>query len=455
MNNTPMNGLATLLQATDGDRTLFEGDSGALSLRDFRLMVAGTSLAYGAAIAGRRVAIEAASIAEFSACLFAIWASSGTAVLLPSSGAPSQGVSDGAAGRPGCDLVISAAREGEAPNTDGSLLPRLSADASVILYTSGSSGEPKQIHKTLWQLQAEQDRLKPLIGSAYEGSLVAGTVSPQHFYGLVFLVLAAFVNGGVIFDPLLNGLTGAAQFMASRRKRVLVSSPAILDRWAELSAGAVLGDGRLAVLSAGGQLRQPTRHRFDNAHSATLTEIYGSSETGVIAYRCAGTSDDWTPFPGVVVTPLEDEGVQITSSYADNGCAVLADAVTVDAETGALTIHGRLDRTVKVEERRLSLPEMEGRLLDHPLVADAACCAMRPEGALRVIIGAAIVVRCETGTVPDPGASSSLIQSLRASLTPHFHPTLLPRQWQFVKAIPRSALGKISQPQLLELFRLR
>lgn len=455
MNNVSTNSLAALLQATGGDRRLFEGASGSLSLSAFRHWVSATCDAYGSAMAGQRVAIGAGSIDEFCVCLFAIWASSGTAVLLPSSGTALQAWSGGVTDRSRCDLVIQAVPRAEASWMASSAGLRLSGDAALILYTSGSTGEPKQIRKTLRQLQDEQDRLRPLIAGAYEGALVAGTVSPQHFYGLVFLVLAALVNGGVILDSWLDGLAGLAQFVGLRRKRVLVSSPALLDRWTELSFEGAPDDAPLAALSAGGQLRQGTRDRFRNARASNLIEIYGSSETGVIAYRAAGPHDDWTPFPGVVVTSLDDEGVRVESSYADGGSTVLADAVTLDAETGALRLHGRLDRTVKVEERRLSLPEMERELLAHPLVRDAACCAIRPDGALRVSIGAAVVLISPDGLLLDSAQRQSIVQSLKASLASSFHATLLPRQWRFVMTIPRSSLGKVLQPEVLGLFQDR
>ncbi|PKF51660.1 AMP-binding protein [Enterovibrio nigricans] len=61
-------------------------------------------------------------------------------------------------------------------------------DIQLILYTSGSSGTPKAIIKSLHQLHVEIDTLEQTWGNTLGESAVVSTVSHQHIYGLLFRV---------------------------------------------------------------------------------------------------------------------------------------------------------------------------------------------------------------------------------------------------------------------------
>jgi hypothetical protein len=59
----------------------------------------------------------------------------------------------------------------------------------LSLCTSGSSGEPKRIEKTLRQLSNEVQALEKLWGGDLGPACVIGSVAAQHIYGLLFRVL--------------------------------------------------------------------------------------------------------------------------------------------------------------------------------------------------------------------------------------------------------------------------
>ena len=71
-------------------------------------------------------------------------------------------------------------------------LPAAALDLDLIglsLCTSGSSGEPKLIDKSLRQLANELETLEALWGEALTDAHIIGSVSTQHIYGLLFRLL--------------------------------------------------------------------------------------------------------------------------------------------------------------------------------------------------------------------------------------------------------------------------
>src|SRR5690606_13915344 len=98
-------------------------------------------------------------------------------------------------------------------------------------------------------------------------------------------------------------------------------------------------------------------------------EILGSTETGGVAWRQQQGDDGWTALPGVDVA-LNDAGLlQVTSPWADAGAQVMGDRAEL-LDAGRFRLLGRADEIVKLEEKRLSLTEMNARLQAHALVAE-------------------------------------------------------------------------------------
>ena len=313
----------------------------------------------------------------------------------------------------------------------------------VEFRTSGTTGEPKAVRKRLAQLDAEVAMLEAAFGAGLGGAPVAGTVPHHHIYGCLFRLLWPLAAG----RPFLCDPCGDPERFrqALALAPVLVASPAHLSRLPRLVALA--GDPRpVAVFSSGGPLGRGDALAWRDWVPSGVAEIYGSTESGGIAWRRQGpdaASSAWTPLPDAAVTLAPDGALVIASFRAGPEPLRLEDGAAFHPD-GTFELTGRLDRTIKLEEKRISLVELEAALEAHPLVARAAVVLL--EGP-RPMLGAAVVLR--EGPGPDRRAR---VATLGRHLALRFEPVALPRRWRFPDALPYDERGKLTPASLRALF---
>jgi acyl-coenzyme A synthetase/AMP-(fatty) acid ligase len=105
---------------------------------------------------------------------------------------------------------------------------------------------------------------------------------------------------------------------------------------------------------------------------------------------------------------------------------------------------------LKIGEKRLSLPDMEARLREHPLVESAALLPLEQGGEVRV---AAVVVLNAAGDAELAALGRrALGAELRGALAREWDRVLLPRAFRFVAALPEDAQGKVTVSLLTRLF---
>src|SRR4029077_10660703 len=166
-----------------------------------------------------------------------------------------------------------------------------------------------------------------------------------------------------------------------QRDFVLVSSPAHLKRLPQnLALVSGIGAPRV-VFSSGGPLSYDAAQETKRVLGVVPIEVYGSSETGGIAWRKQHVQNHemWMPMPGVKWRIDVEEGlleVRSPNLPDENWFRVADRAVAVDDE--CLQLLGRIDRIVKIEEKRVSLSVIERQLKTSPLIAEA--CAIATEG---------------------------------------------------------------------------
>ena len=318
--------------------------------------------------------------------------------------------------------------------------------AGLELYTSGSTGEPKCVVKTLGQFEAECRVLETLWGTTLEHAVVVATTPYHHIYGLLFRLLWPLCAGRP-FDAVTIADPATLRRRLTRFPRTaLVASPAQLSRLPDLADLAALAPTPVLVFSSGGPLAPETARRYAAAWDDPPTEILGSTETGGVAWRRQGDAQmGWTPLPGIAVRSDHDGALLVSSPFlATPSPYRMEDAVECEP-SGAFFLRGRLDRIVKIEEKRLSLPEMESCLARHPAVTAAALLPIQTGN--RSSLGAVVVAEGTGG-----GGRKALVARLRDHLRQSYDPVLLPRRWRFVDRLPYTDRGKLAVAELAALL---
>ncbi|AXK55243.1 MULTISPECIES: AMP-binding protein [Pseudomonas] len=323
----------------------------------------------------------------------------------------------------------------------------LDLDACQLsLCTSGSSGEPKRIEKNLRQLANEVSALEQLWGTDLGPAWIIGSVATQHIYGLLFRVLwplcagRPFVRRQLPFPEDLQRASRECPAFA------WVASPALLKRMGDNLDWPALSPVR-RVFSSGGALPAEAASGLQQRLQQWPTEILGSSETGGIAWRQG--PELWQPFAEVHLSQDSDGALLIASPYLPPGHVEhTADAARIAAD-GRFELLGRLDRIVKLEEKRISLPMLEQALEQHDWVAEARLGVIEDN---RAYLGALLVLS-ESGlhALRNQGRRH-LTQALRQHLAGHCEALALPRRWRLLRQMPLNNQGKLPQAEVQALL---
>ena len=325
------------------------------------------------------------------------------------------------------------------------------------LWTSGSSGERKRVSKYLHQIENELEILEKTFGAKLQDAQIFSTVSHQHIYGMLFRALWPLVAGRKFFaqTPLL--WEDLLPKMQSAGHSALVSSPTHLQRLNELVSEGLKSAGCRTIFSSGGALQKNVASRIAQTVGDYPIEVFGSTETGGLAWRiqCDQAEDElWNPFEGVKISSIEISSaeqnlLQASSVWILENFLVLADQGQVYSD-GRFRVLGRADRIVKVAEKRISLEEMEKRLLQHPWIKKAFVCVLSDR---RQVLALLAVLNEQGNQILNRDGQKALSQIFRNFLGQFYDGVALPKLFRFYEEeLPADALGKTTAALAKEIF---
>jgi acyl-coenzyme A synthetase/AMP-(fatty) acid ligase len=323
---------------------------------------------------------------------------------------------------------------------------------AIEIYTSGSTGAPKPIQKTLGQLFDEIKALETL-WPTYEGTVVLGSVSHHHFYGLMFRVLWPLCSSRPIERAMCTFTEDIFQWSGLYDEYHLISSPTHLSRInPELDWPSRQGRCSM-IVSAAAPLTREDSLRAARYLGCSVNEIYGSSETGAIAWRVQQeerADQPWQPTPGSLIDQEDDGRLRVRAPFIREGVLSLADQIAFcEDRPNAFTLQGRADRIVKLEGKRISLTAIERTLLAHSEIAEVKALILKRKRDEIAIVAELTA----SGLAALNGQSRrAFTQHLMRPLMDQFEAVARPRRWRFVTSLPTNEQGKITQHALEALF---
>ncbi|ABV89201.1 AMP-binding protein [Shewanella pealeana] len=336
-------------------------------------------------------------------------------------------------------------------NPPSSNWPESQEWGQLVLFTSGSSGKPKRVVKTIEQLDAEVSVLEHTFAQHLPHCSVISTVSHQHIYGLLFKILWPLAASRPFLSDLVEYPETLSYYANLFPNLCLVSSPAQLSRLPDALDHERQLRAPSLVFSSGGPLSYEASKGVANCYGQAPIEVFGSTETGGIAYRRQDTANSsWQSFAPIEIMQDEADGALLLKSpyLPDSEWLKCDDKIALQAD-GKFTLQGRLDRIIKVEEKRLSLVQMESLLESHPHVAKAALVMLEQP---RVQLGAAIELSAEGLLQLEANGKLALNNQLKKHLLSQFERVTLPRRWRYTEQLPVNPQGKRVQADMLALF---
>jgi acyl-CoA synthetase (AMP-forming)/AMP-acid ligase II len=332
-------------------------------------------------------------------------------------------------------------------------------DVSNVIYTSGTTGRPKGAmmnHRQTLRMYEEWATLADL----REGDRYLMINPYFHTFGLKAGLIASFLRGATMLPVAVFDVDRVVELIERERITMLPGPPTLYH-----SLLTVADKGKLSTLRAGvtGAADIPVelvRRIHDELPFQTLMTGYGLTEAGNVTLSRPGDSftDVATtaglPCDGIEVRVADDgevlvRGYSVMKGYLDDPAATV-DAIDEDGwlhtgdlgnftEAGRLRIVGRKKDMFIVGGFNAYPAEIEGFLLEHPAVAQAAVIGV-PDDRLGQVGKAFIVVKDGKTAV----SCDELIEWSRDRMAGF----KVPRFVEFLEELPLNATGKVMKDRL-------
>lgn len=331
-------------------------------------------------------------------------------------------------------------------------------DIADIIYTSGTTGRPKGVmmnHAQNLRMYAEWCDLADLRrGDRY---LI---VNPFfHTFGYKAGCLASFIRGATMLPVPVFDIDTVVELIAAERITMLPGPPTLYHSLLAVEDKAKLATLRAGVTGAADIPVELIRRVHEELPFQTLATGYGLTEAGTATMSRPGDSfEDVATTAGLPVADVEVRlagdgevlvrGYSVMQGYFDDPAAT-AEAIDADGwlhtgDLGEFTGSGRLRIVGRKKDMFIvggfnAYPaEIEGFLMEHPAVAQAAVIGVPDERLGQV--GKAFVVRKRHSEV----GADELIAWSRDRMAGF----KVPRSVEFLDALPLNATGKVMKDQL-------
>ncbi len=364
------------------------------------------------------------------------------------------------------------AKETSLPHIDGQR-------PAMILYTSGTTGKPKGVVTTHHNIQSQVTSLISAWGWSAEDRILH-VLPLHHVHGIVNVLCCSLWAGAVCeMLPMFNAESVWQSFI-ERELTLFMAVPTIyyrlIEAWeiasAERQKELSRGSARLRLMVSGSAaLPVSILEKWRDITGHTLLERYGMTEGGMFlsnplhGERKPGYVG--TPLPGVEARLVDESGqvvepgtpgeIQVrgsgvfleywnqpeaTRSSFRDGWFKTGDIAVV--EEGSYRILGRSNvDLIKTGGEKVFALEIEEVVRTHPSIRDCAVVGVEdPEWGELVSVALVLEKGCPI-----------TLDDLRAWAKERLAVAKVPKRMLVLNELPRNAMGKVSKPEVAQLFK--
>ncbi|RUO66997.1 AMP-binding protein [Idiomarina ramblicola] len=296
---------------------------------------------------------------------------------------------------------------------------------NITVSTSGSTGQPKACEHSWRRLVEEVNDFVGIFNSEYDiaPNRVIALVPSHHIYGFLFTVLLPHV----VDIPVLRGFKAYSHVRNGglRAGDIVVGFPELLTQLAtEISP---LPSGVLFISSAG-CCPPRTLHQLYAMGAARAVEIYGSSETAGIGYRCE-PENTYRLLPRWRSNSSDSQQLIEKQSGAVYEMPDKAEWKTINE----FKIAGRIDKAISIRGSNVFPARVAELLRQHPAVIDVNVRPMKSDEGTG--LKAFIVLNSSI-------EETTTEQSIKSWLAERLLAAEIPEHISFGKQLPLNSMGK-------------
>jgi acetyl-CoA synthetase len=349
------------------------------------------------------------------------------------------------------------------------------SDPAVILYTSGSTGEPKGVAIASNFLAATRPYMRFGV-DLRSTDMFWPTGDPGWGYGFVCYHAAISMGVPVLSYEATPTPESFLEFLQENRVSNVATVPTLLRGVMALGAGKLAEyDLRLRCISSCGEpLNSEVIRFFRETLGLTPRDHFGSSENGLPLGNFNALDAEvkpgsmGLPIPGFEMSIIDDDGRELppgevghlaqrpsaegyyalgywrdperTRALFRHEWITAGDLARRD-EAGYFWFEGRADDVIKSSAYRIGPFEVESAILHHPAVAEAAVVG-KPDPLKGTIVVAYVTLR------PGHGPCPRLVQEIQDTARRIVGDHAYPREVQVIDGLPKTESGKIQRFKL-------